>query len=158
MTCGLQQPAVAAQDQHGGGQHEGGVTCSRNGPPIVGIVGSRPGGRYAGGALTRWPENMSRSSGLCRVTVASDKTQRLVAVPTSEEFGLRQVFRSGIAQARSARQAARIDVAGITGFGGAIAALPVFLMSLLRLGACWRAGSACRFGLPPESGPGQFDA
>ena len=54
--------------------------------------------------------------------MASDKTQRLVAALVSEEFGLRQVFPSGIAQARSARQAARVDVAGITGFGGAILA------------------------------------
>ena len=68
--------------------------------------------------------------------MASDKTQRLVAALVSEEFGLRRVFLSGIAQARSARQAARFDVAGITGFGGAIAAQPVFLMPLLRLGVC----------------------
>lgn len=92
------------------------------------------GGRYAGGALTplaREHEPLKRAAG---VTVASDKTERLVAAVVSEEFGLRQVFLSGIAQARSARQAARIDVAGITGFGGAIAAQPVFLMPLLRLG------------------------
>ena len=92
------------------------------------------------------------------MTVASDKTQRLVAALVSEEFGLRRVFLSGIAQARSARQAARIDVAGIHRLrrcdrgpaGAPDAAAPD--------GGVLAAGSECRFGLPPESGPGQFDA